>query len=109
MNTISTKHIAAKLSAVVAACALSACSTVTVTTDYDHSASFGKYKTYVLAPPSKGQGLSPSGEAALRDALRTELAPRGLTEVAGGKPDLAIVRHVFFQEKTSVQQYTDMG
>jgi hypothetical protein len=45
----------------------------------------------------------------LRDALRTELTPRGLTEVASGRPDLAIVRHVFFQDKASVQQYTDWG
>jgi hypothetical protein len=98
-----------KLSALALACALAACSTVTVTTDYDHSASFGKYKTYALAPAKAGQTLSPTSEAALRDALRTELAARGITESTGARPDLAIVRHVFLQDRVSVQQYTDWG
>src|SRR5215831_19116331 len=89
---------------------LNGCSTgVTVTTDYDHSAHFGKYKTYTLASPPHGQTLSPTSEAALRDALRTELAKRGLTEVPGKKADLDVVRHVFTQERLSVQQYTDWG
>ena len=99
----------AKLSAVVAACALSACSTVTVTTDYDHSASFGKYKTYSLAPAARGQTLSSASEAALREALRSELASRGISESTSGKPDLAIVRHVFLTDNISVQEYTDWG
>ena len=101
--------IAAKLSALVAVCALAACSSVTVTTDYDHSATFGKYKTYTLAPPVHGQALSPSSEAALRDALRTELGARGMTEATKGKGDLAIVRHAFTEDRVSVQQYTNWG
>jgi len=103
------RPIAIKLSVLAAAGALAACETVTVTTDYDHSAPFGKYKTYALAPAKHGQALSPASEAALRDALRTELAARGITEATSGKPDLAIVRHVFLSDKISVQQYTDWG
>jgi hypothetical protein len=103
------KTIAAKLAPLIAACALAACSTVTVTTDFDKAAAFGKYKTYALAPAHKGQTLSPTSEAALRDALRTELSARGIVETTNGKPDLAIVRHVFLDEKISVQQYTDWG
>lgn len=103
------KTITPRLSALAAACVLSACSTVTVTTDYDHSATFANYKTYALAPAAKGQTLSPTSEAALRDALRTELAARGITEVTGGKPSLAVARHVFVQDKVSVAQYTDWG
>ena len=98
------KSIVTKLSVLAAACAFTACSTVTVTTDYDHSASFGKYKTYALAPAKQGQSLSPTSEAALRDALRSELAARGIAEVTSGMPDLAIVRHVFVADKVSVQQ-----
>lgn len=101
--------ITAKISAIIATCALAACSTVTVTTDYDRSATFGKYKTYALAPAAKGQTLAPAAEAALRDAIRTELAARGIAEVPAGRADLAIVRHVFVEEKVSVQQYTDWG
>jgi hypothetical protein len=62
-----------------------------------------------LAPAAHGQTLSPTSDAALRDALRTELAARGITESTTGKGDLAIVRHVFTTDKVSVQQYTDWG
>jgi Domain of unknown function (DUF4136) len=93
----------------IAVCALAACSSVTVTTDYDHSAPFAKYKTYSLAPAAQGQTLSPSSETSLRDSLRTELGARGIRETVSGKADLAIVRHVFHQEKVSVQHYTDWG
>ena len=103
------KFTAAKFSALAAASVFSACSTVTVTTDYDHSANFSKYKSYTLAPAAKGQSLSPTSEAALRDALRTELAARGIAEATGGTANLAVVRHVFLQDKVSVQQYTDWG
>ena len=53
--------------------------------------------------------LSPTAEAALRDALRTQLATRGISEASGGKGDLAIVRHVFLKDKVSVQQFVDWG
>ena len=97
------------LSTVCLASLFSACETVTVTTDHDPSATFAKYKSYTLAPPRKGETLSPSSEAALRDSLRTELAARGISEAPANKADLDIVRHVFIQQKTSVQQYTDWG
>lgn len=103
------KSIAIKLSASITLCTLAACSSVTVTTDYDHSASFGKYKTYALEPAKQGQRLSPTSEAALNDALRTELAARGINEASPAKADLAVVRHVFVQDKVSVQQYTNWG
>ena len=96
-------------STLVGAFLLAACSTVTVTTDYDRSATFSKYRTYSLAPAAKGQTLSPSSEAALRDSLRTELNARGIKETTSGKADLAVVRHVFLEEKVAVQQYTDWG
>ena len=54
----------------LALCALAACSSVTVTTDYDHAASFGKYQTYTLAPAAHGQTLSPTAQAALASTLK---------------------------------------
>lgn len=97
------------LLATTLAALFASCSPVSVTTDYDPSAPFKKYKTYALAPAAKGQALSPSSEAALRDTLRSELAKKGLTEKKSGKPDLAIARHAFTQDKLSVQEYTDWG
>jgi Domain of unknown function (DUF4136) len=90
-------------------CIFSACETVSVTTDYDHAANFAKYKTYALTPPNRGETMSPTSEAAVRDALRAELASHGLIEAPAKKADLDIVRHVFVQEKISVQQWTDWG
>jgi hypothetical protein len=103
------KNILTFLAAVCVVCLLDACETVTVTTDYDHSANFGKYKTYALAPAARGQTMSPTSEAALRDALRAEMAKRGLIEAPGRTADLDIVRHVFIQQKVSVQEYTMWG
>jgi hypothetical protein len=100
---------ATRLPILAAAFALAACSSVTVTTTYDHQAPFAKYKTYALAPAAHGQTLSSASEAALRDALHSALAGRGIAEVTGGKVDLAVVRHVFTENKVSVQQYTDWG
>jgi Domain of unknown function (DUF4136) len=85
------------------------CASVTVTTDYDHAAHFANYKTYALTPPHHSSVMSPTSEAALRDALRSALAARGLTEAPGRKADLDIVRHVFVQEQVSAQQWSDWG
>jgi hypothetical protein len=97
------------LLAATLAALFASCSPVSVTTDYDTSAPFKKYKTYALAPAAKGQSLSPSSEAALRDTLRSELAKKGLTEKTSGKPDIAIARHVSTKEKLAVHEYTDYG
>jgi hypothetical protein len=99
----------AKLLALTAVFTLAACSTVTVTTNYDHSAAFGKYKTYTLAPSPNGQKLSPRSEEVLRNAIRSQLAARGVKEAKTGKGDIAIVRHIFTQDKVTVRQYTDWG
>jgi hypothetical protein len=98
-----------KLFAIIAAFTLGACSTVTVTTSYDHSAAFGKYKTYTLAPSPHGQKLSARSEEVLRNAIRSKLAARGVKEAIAGKGDLAIVRHVFTNDKVTVREYADWG
>jgi hypothetical protein len=87
---------------------LTACSTVSVTTDFDHSASFSQYHTYTLVPGSQQISLSPSVEAALRDSLRTNLARHGISETSENA-DLHVVRHVSAKEKLSVHQSTDWG
>lgn len=87
---------------------LAACSTVTVTTDYDHSASFEHYRTYTLAPSSGKIALSPSSEAALRDSLRVNLAARNITEVSNDA-DLHVVRHISTKEKVVVYQSRDFN
>ncbi|MCC7377439.1 MAG: DUF4136 domain-containing protein [Verrucomicrobiales bacterium] len=83
------------------------CSSVTVQTDYDKAATFGTYHTYTLNHAPEGITLSPSGQAALRDTLRTKLATRGILEAAPGQSsDLEIVSHIVTSQGVTVQQYT---
>jgi hypothetical protein len=87
---------------------LTACSSVSVTTDYDHSASFAQYRSYTLVPSTAEIQLSPSSEAALRDALSTNLLKHGIREIAENA-DLHVIRHVSTKEKLAVYQSTDWG
>ena len=80
---------------------LTACSTVSVTTDYDRTTDFGQYKTYTLAPSTDKIGLSPSSQAALEESLRAGLIARGISEVRDNA-DLHVVSHVSSQEQTVV-------
>ncbi|MGY6275520.1 DUF4136 domain-containing protein [Methylomonas sp. MgM2] len=80
---------------------LAACSTVSVTTDYDHAAQFEQYKTYMLLPSTDKIGLSPSSQSALEESLRSNLAAHGIYE-ARENADLHVVSHVSTQEQTVV-------
>ena len=71
---------------------------VTVATDYNHKISFANYKTYALHLDQAPE-LSPTGRAALTDALKSSLAERGITETSSAKADLVIVPRVFTTEK----------
>ncbi len=94
---------------ILCAAAITGCSTVSVTTDYDKTADFGQYRTYAFASSDKGPSLSPSIEAALRETLRTEMARKGFAEATTGTPDIAVVKHAFTEDKTAVHEFTDGG
>ena len=79
---------------------LAACTSVTVKTDYDHSASFGKYHTYML--DTAASGLGPTNNAVLQQALRSSLAARGLKETSGANASLYVVAAVITQQKLNV-------
>jgi hypothetical protein len=83
-------------------CGLAACTTapsITIKTDYDHSASFGKYHTYVL--DTAATGLGPTNNAVLEQALRSSLAARGLKETSANA-SLYVVPVVITREKLNV-------
>jgi len=71
---------------------------VSVATDYNHKISFASYKTYSLEL-SQAPELRPTGRAALSDALKSNLAERGITETSAGKADLVVVATVYTSEK----------
>ena len=87
---------------------LTACSAISVTTDADPSTAFNKYQTYTLMQPTEEPPLSPSSEIAYREALQSNLAARGLREVADNA-DLHILRHVSTQEKLATYQSSNFG
>jgi len=87
---------------------LTACSTVSVTTDFDHLAPFSQYRTYAWVPGKETIRLSPSSEAALRDALRANLALHGISETSENA-DLHVVRHIWTKEKLDIRQSSDWG
>jgi len=86
---------------VATCCFLASCAgvgpSVSVKTDYNHHASFAGYHTYALDMAESG--LRSTGQAALADALKTNLAAKGITEAPRGKADLVIVPVGFTQEK----------
>src|SRR5689334_2796244 len=92
------------LAVVIATCTLASCTTVSVTSSYDHTAAFGTYKTYSMAPGPGDVTLPVYTEMTLRNTLRSELAKRGLDEVKGSDADLAIAWHVRRQSRTSAQE-----
>jgi hypothetical protein len=96
------------LSSAVAACVFSSCSTgLTVTTDFDRSAQFGRYNNYALTPPVRGQKLSEASAAVLRAALRGELARRGITKASNKTADLDVVPHLFIEKAIATELYID--
>src|SRR5436189_66113 len=95
------------LLSLLAAVALGGCSTVDVTTDFDHQAAFGTYKTYSIAPGPDGGKLPIYCQMALRQVVRSELAARGVTEAEGPNADLAIVWHAFLTDRTSAREIAE--
>jgi Domain of unknown function (DUF4136) len=84
------------LTVAVILCGLASCTSVTVKTDYDHSVSFGKYRTYTL--DTTLSGLGPTNNTVLQQALGSSLAARGLKET-GSNGGLYIVAFVTTREK----------
>src|ERR1041385_4502707 len=85
----------------VAAFILGGCATpVTVQTDYDHSAAFGRYHTYACDIASIR--LGPTNRAALEQALRSSLAAHGLTETSDSKADLYVIPRIRTAERFDV-------
>jgi hypothetical protein len=94
----------------VPALILCGCTTVSVTTDFDGTASFADYRTYALEPPTNAPLISSSADAALRSALHENLATRGIREVRmNNKPDLAVVPHARLQQRQTREQYPHWG
>jgi len=93
---------------------LTACSSVTVSVDWDREVDFRSYRTFAfLRRPEGGRGqqrqMGPLVTRHAESAIRAELAAKGLTEATGEKPDLRVAIHSGAQQKLDVERYGYVG
>ncbi len=96
------------LLAVLAVSIFNGCSTgVTISTYCDRSAQFGKYESYALIAPARGQKLTALSEEALRNSLRSKLSAHGIRETSGKEADLDVVYHIAPTKELGSNLYSD--
>jgi hypothetical protein len=91
------KHTATTMLVLLAVLALAGCSTMTVSTDYDRSASFTAYKTFDFIPAPEVK--NPLIRARVEDAIVKQLTAKGLTR-SSENPDLLISGHAKLSSET---------
>ena len=87
---------------------LFSCSSVKVTTDYDKSADFGKYKTYVFLgwQGDSEKILNDLDKERLHKAFATEFEKRKL-ELVEENGDIAVTLFVVIDQKSSITGYSN--
>lgn len=81
--------------------------TVKVTTDYDHAANFGAYKTFAIYDLKAKEGqINQLNVDRITKAIRAELTNKGFTETTSD-PDLKVNAVTILKNKTSVSSNTD--
>jgi len=81
-----------------------ACSSIRVTTDYDHKADYAALRTYSWAEPDKNQRMDPRidwqfVDARVRRAANQELAAKGYSLAQTGQPDFTLVYYVILENR----------
>jgi len=89
---------------------LTACSTITVHSDYDHSYDFSKYKTYrwsVESELNRRDALkrNPLVYKRVVSAIDKDLQSKGYTKKEVGEADFVVVAHAGIKEKMQLDQY----
>jgi hypothetical protein len=82
--------------------ALSACSGITTSSDYDKGTNFSKYKTYAWKDVHPTQNALV--ENRIKSAVDSVLASKGLKKV-DASPDLWVVEHTHLTKETQVDTY----
>lgn len=89
---------------------LTACSTITVRSDYDRSYDFSKYKTYRWSLESElnrrdALKKNPLVEKRVHASIDNDLQAKGYTKKEVGKADFVVVAHAGVKEKMHLDQY----
>ena len=86
---------------------LTTCATLTVTTDYDKTASFSQYKTFAFYQlQDKSGSVSDLNKNRILRAIRADLLKKGFTETHSN-PDLMVNVTTILEDKKSVTAHTD--
>lgn len=94
------------LSVLVFAVALTSCSTVRVTTDYDREVSFDKYNTFAFYKPGVDEAqISDLDKKRILRAIDAELTAKGFTK--SSSPNLLV--SIFTKERERVDVYNNVG
>jgi len=87
---------------------LPACSpALKVTSDYDRTAAFGKYKTYTFAPESQNLPVNELNKRRILGEIETQMAAKGFTKSETG--DIWVDVRVSAQERKEATAYTNGG
>jgi hypothetical protein len=97
-----------KIVFVVFMAALTACSSLKVTYDYDGQADFTKYKSYTFTQEALKLPIQQLNRDRLLNAIETELAAKGFTKTEDN-PDALIDLHVKAEEKMDATATTTGG
>ena len=94
--------------------ALSGCSSIEVSTDYDSSVSFSGYRTYAWIPGPQERTGDPRLDnslldARIREAVERHLAAKGYKKEESGSPDFLITYHVALKGKLDVTTMNNYG
>lgn len=77
-----------------------------VSTDYDHNADFARYKTYSWGKIQTADGL---WDSRVKDAVASQLAAKGLTEVPAGGDVVVAARDAIHNEQQLNTFYDGFG
>jgi hypothetical protein len=93
---------------VVSALFLNACSSVSVSTDYDRTADFSKYKTFTFYEiADKSGALSNLNKNRIINAVKSEMLNKGFKET-GTNPDVMVNVTTVLENKQSVSSNTNV-
>ncbi len=86
------------------------CSSIQVSTDYDPTADFSKYKSFGWPtgdrPPDDALAKNPLLAKRIEASIGQAIEARGFTMQEGGMPDIVIITHGGTQEKMQVTNYS---
>jgi hypothetical protein len=80
-----------------------------VSAEYDKSVDFSNYKTFAFAPWQEGADkiLNTIDQSTLQNAITSQLAERGITQVTGDEtPALYVTIYIVIKNETSTTAYT---